>query len=205
MAGFLRQKFDLTTDDIEALLRNEVREDDQIEYKLAVPGKANSEKSPFLQAICSFANTNGGDLLLGISASDGIAKELIGMPADDVDRAKLQLEQLIQTSISPRLTPAIKEIKLSGKKSILAVRVNRSWLAPHRVNTDGHFYGRNSAGKYQMDIDQLRSAFSKAGATADRINAFTEGFLERGAQPNRTVFGLPAIDSFRLIRMGQLG
>lgn len=54
------------------------------------------------------------------------------------------------------------------------MRVERSWIGPHRVVFKGHdkFYSRNSAGKYPLDVSELRSAFTFASSVTDRIRAF---------------------------------
>ena len=47
---------------LEALVENEVAEGKTIEYKRELPGGADSDKVPFLEAVSAFANTAGGDL-----------------------------------------------------------------------------------------------------------------------------------------------
>jgi hypothetical protein len=47
-------------------------------------------------------------------------------------------------------------------------------MGPHRVVFQGHdkFYGRNSAGKYPLDVNELRAAFTLSSTVAERIRAF---------------------------------
>jgi hypothetical protein len=52
------------------------------------------------------------------------------------------------------------------------VRVPRSWIAPHRVKKNDKFYGRNSAGKYPLDVGELRVAFTLSESVAERIRDF---------------------------------
>jgi len=54
---------------------------------------------------------------------------------------------------------------------VLVARIAKSWAAPHRVTLggDNNFYGRHSSGKYQMDVDQLRSAFTLSTNVTERI------------------------------------
>jgi hypothetical protein len=67
-------------------------------------------------------------------------------------------------------------VPLASGASVLLIRVPRSWNGPHRVilGGHGHFYARNSAGSYQMDVPQLRSAFLLSQSVADRIRDFRE-------------------------------
>ena len=59
---------------------------------------------------------------------------------------------------------------------MLIVKIERSWIGPHRVVFKGHnrFYARNSAGKYQMDVSELRSAFTLASSVIERVREFRE-------------------------------
>jgi hypothetical protein len=56
----------------------------------------------------------------------------------------------------------------------MIVLVGKSWNGPHRVRLGGHahFYGRNSSGSYQLDVGELRTAFTLSAAIAERIRAF---------------------------------
>jgi hypothetical protein len=57
----------------------------------------------------------------------------------------------------------------------------RFWLAPHRVTLEnhGHFYGRTSAGHFQMDVPQLRTAFELSGTLTERIRDFRADRLSK--------------------------
>lgn len=48
----------------------------------------------------------------------------------------------------------------------------QSWVAPHRVRRNNQFYGRNSAGRYALDVGELRTAFTLTEGVAERIRAF---------------------------------
>ena len=65
-------------------------------------------------------------------------------------------------------------INVSNGKTVFVVRVNRSWIGPHRVIFQGHdkFYARNSAGKYSLDTAELRIAFTLSDTLVDRIKRF---------------------------------
>jgi hypothetical protein len=56
------------------------------------------------------------------------------------------------------------------------IRIDRSWNAPHRVVFEGwdKFFARNSAGKYPMDVDQLRELFARSQGVTERLRAFRD-------------------------------
>jgi hypothetical protein len=56
----------------------------------------------------------------------------------------------------------------------LLFRIPRSWVGPHAVVYKGtfRFYARTSAGKYPLDVAELRSAFFGAAGLADRVRDF---------------------------------
>lgn len=52
---------------LQRLVDQQRSEDHSIEYKERLPGNADSEKVPWLlKPVCSFANSEGGDLVLGV-------------------------------------------------------------------------------------------------------------------------------------------
>jgi len=157
----------ITAADLEALIENEVIESQHIEYKRTIAaGKADekaSDKLKLLASISSFANTDGGDLLIGIRAENGFPKELTGIPRDELDTLKLGIEQAMQTGIEPRIgVYSVHPVNITDSLSVLIVRIHRSWMQPHRVIAAQHdkFYGRHSSGKFPMNVDQLRIAFT---------------------------------------------
>ena len=147
--------------DLQALIDNEVRESKTIEYKRELPGNADSEKVPFLAAVSSFANTGGGDLLLGVEAEGGLPTAFPGLDIPDLDREKLRLEQIVANGLEPRLPRIdLHPVEVADGQHVVVVRVPKSWTSPHRVKKNNQFYGRNSAGKYPLDVGELRTAFT---------------------------------------------
>lgn len=166
--------------DLQALIDNAVVESRYIEYKTEVGLIELSDKIKFLAGISSFGNSGGGDFLIGIRAENGIPLELIGLSDAVLDEAKLKIEQLIQTGLSPRLSVSLVDIRVENARSVLLLRVPRSWALPHRVTIQGHdkFYGRHSAGRFPMDVDQLRAAFLFSSSVNEQIEKRRERMLE---------------------------
>jgi hypothetical protein len=158
-----------------ALIEHEVSEGPTLEYKSALPGSADSDKLEFLADVSSFANSNGGDIVYGMAEESGVPVGFPGVLIEDLDFLKLRLESIIRDGTDPRLIGVdFHRIQVDGGNSVLIIRVPRSWGAPHRVTYKayGHFYARNTAGKYRMDVDQLRAAFVSNEAVADRVRSF---------------------------------
>lgn len=162
-------------EDFQAMIDDEVSESKQIEFKEILPGNTRDDKKEFLADVSSFANSSGGLLIFGIRENQGIAVELRGLKNPNIDSEILRLENLLRDNIKPRI-PGIqmRSIPLPSGDSILVIQIPRSWAQPHLVDFSGHwrFYSRNSAGKYALDIVELRSAFGLSEAVAERIRLF---------------------------------
>ena len=155
------------------LIANGVREGKTIEYKREMPGTADSDVGGFLATISSLGNTEGGDILLGVEANDGVPVGLPGIEIDNPDGETLRLEHVLLNGLDPRLPRVdIQPVRIEDKRYVLVVRVARSWIAPHRVTKNRKFYARNSAGRYELDVGELRTAFTMSETIAARIRDF---------------------------------
>lgn len=166
--------------DIDLLKENSVSEMNTLEYKLSLPGNSDSDKKEFLADSSSFANAAGGDLLYGIKEENGIPTEILGVETDNMDAVKLRLDSLIRDGISPRISGVqIKTIDGYENGSILLIRIPKSWNSPHMVafQNTSRFYSRNSAGKYQLDVTELRSNFAESEELPKKIGQFIDGRL----------------------------
>ncbi len=163
----------ITPQDIIQLLDNSIPEGKKIEYKESLPDGSDNSKKEFLADISSFANTEGGYMIVGIRENSGIPIEIIDLSITDMDAIILQYENLIRDSISPRIKIESKSIEIDNKK-ILIFKILKSWNKPHRVDFRGHgkFYARSTAGKYPLDVDELRSAFNSSYEVVEKIKNF---------------------------------
>jgi hypothetical protein len=163
--------------DLQALIDNQVSERKTIEYKEALPSNADGDKKEFLADVSSFANASGGDLIYGIREQSGVPVELSGLELSDVDAEILRLESCIQTGIAPRLFRIVETHPValpSKQRYAILIRIRKSWTAPHMVTfkNDSKFFSRDSRGKHQLDVSELRSAFLLSETAAERIRNF---------------------------------
>lgn len=169
-------------DDLKRLLDQEYEEGKYVDYKKTLwrlEGKSDKTALPkarieFLKDVSSFANCEGGCLLVGIEEEEGKPTAIPGIEVANTDDKTNQLDQLLQSWIRPRLSTEIRFIPLENGKLVLLIRVESSRIGPHRVCYDnhGHYYSRNSTGAYHMDTEELRDSFTSANSLVERIRGF---------------------------------
>jgi hypothetical protein len=168
--------------DLQSLKDNQVSEHKTIEYKAELPGNTNNDKKEFLADVSSFANAAGGDIIYGIKEAAGVPTDVSGVVTADVDAEILRLENIIRDGIEPRIPGlATHPVPLRTGAHALVIRIPRSWALPHMVKLGGssRFVSRDSRGKYQLDVAQIRAAFALSETTSERIRNFR---VERLAQ-----------------------
>lgn len=165
---------EITKEDIEQLVYNQVLEGKTLEYKSALPGNGDEDKKEFLADVSSFANTDGGDLIFGVFEDKKEIKKDFGIEIASTDIEIQRLENIIRNGISPRINTNLSVVGIGDKKSILIIRIKPSLNSPHRVvfKNQNRFYKRNSNGKYEMDVFELKNAFGANGNLIDSIRDF---------------------------------
>lgn len=169
-----KKLIDIKLEDLKQLVDNNVLERKTLEYKSQLPSDSDSDKKEFLGDVSSFANTIGGDIIYGIIDNGGKLGADIGFILNDSDKEIARLENMIRDGISPRLNVEIQVVGAEIDKKALIIRIKPSLEGPHRVVFRGSdkFYKRNSNGKYQMDVVELRSAFLQTSNLVDQIKKF---------------------------------
>lgn len=164
---------EITERDILDLIEAGVVEGTHIEFKRDVPGARDEEKREFLADVSAFANTGGGQLLFGVEEEQGAIVGIPGCSAENPDGLLLRLESLVRDGIEPRLIVAMRLVPVQACE-VLVLQVEKSWIGPHRVTFRGHdkFYGRSSAGKYSLDVGQLRAAFLQSHTFAEYVREY---------------------------------
>jgi hypothetical protein len=169
---------DVTLADIQTLATNGVAEGRTLEFKAELPGPRDKDKREFLHDVISFANTDGGDLIFGVEAKAGVAKGVPGAAlVDSPDGTVLRLEGILGSCVEPRLIGVRTEVfDVTGGGAAILMRIPASFAAPHRGGFDGsyRFYHRNSRGKAEMDVHELRAAFAASEGLTPRLKALHE-------------------------------
>lgn len=146
-----------------------------IEYKLQPYTDSENDKAECLADVSSFANTAGGDILIGVDAKKGVPVGLAPL-VDSADSEILRIEDLVRSSLQPRVALRCRAIPIVEGGHVLLLRIPRSYNPPHRLVRNGkgqnRFYARHSAGKYEPNVDELRALFTLAPTLAERIRDF---------------------------------
>jgi hypothetical protein len=194
----------ITEEDLQKLITNEVAEGRTLDYKEKLSVDNHSEKIEFYKDVSSFANAFGGDIIYGI-AEDPEArtpKELKGLELESSDEQIAKLSDMIKDGIEPRIIPApkIQPVNLSNGKTVIIIRIYRSWTAPHRIhfNNNHKFWIRANNNKHEMDVTELRNAFDLSGNMKERIQKFRIERMQK-ILTNEAPILLPQKDSSFLI------
>jgi hypothetical protein len=209
--------------DLQALIDNEVAESKTIEYKEKLSDNSDGNKKEFLYDVSSFANASGGNIIYGMKArmeeDKSAPTELIGLDISDVDEVIRGLEEKILQGIRPRIPGlSIHQIVLENNKTALIIQIPRSFAQPHMViyQNASKFYSRTSKGKYQLDVDELRTAFTLSQSITDRIRDFrrerlsaivadeTPVLMESGAKLVLHIIPISAFDPASMIDMADI-
>jgi hypothetical protein len=214
----IQKNFDeIIKGDIDFLVDNKIIESKTLEYKETLPDSKDEDKKEFLADISSFANASGGDLIYGIKEAvtddgkkTGGPEKVVPLKGITANETKLQIENFIRAGIQPRISFHVKEIAGYGDDGngfVILVRIPQSFASPHMVTfkNSSRFYCRNSAGKYQLDVQEIRSAFLATDSQADRIRRFLQDRLAKImadetpielAMPYRLVLHILPLNSF---------
>ena len=162
--------------DLMSLVADSVDERKPIDYKAGWDLQKPEWKDEFRRDVTSFANASGGHIIYGMREQGGLPTELCGIEMDNPESIKLRLSELLQSHIRPRVVGmGIGVIPLQNSKFATAVRIPRSFNRPHQVQVnkdDFQFWGRNASGKYRLDVDELRIAYTLSESLAERMKTF---------------------------------
>lgn len=165
----------LSSEHIRDLIASGTSEGKTLEFKRDLPGTSDGHRKEFLADVSSFANASGGLILFGIEEQEGVASGAVGFPDEKLDVEILRLENMARTGIEERIPGLrIRAVPVADDRSVVALKVPRSWAGPHMVSfkSSSRFFARDSRGKYQLDLRELRRAFDRAAAVRDRVREF---------------------------------
>lgn len=169
----------ITIDTLQQLQQAGATESRDLDFKRDLPGKTDADKKEFLADVSSFANTIGGDLLFGADEEREDGKKtsrigkLSGLSPLGLDDEQQRLENILRNGLDPRV-PGLRLGRVDGGAvgPLLVLRIPRSWVGPHMIKETGRFYMRNSSGKHQLDVREIRAAFLESDSAATRATQF---------------------------------
>lgn len=163
---------EITRQDLQALIDAGRIEDQRIEYKRSFP-EAGDDRTALFKPMCAFANTEGGDLLIGMEAVDGVPTALLGLDVTNRDAMTLSITSAIGDGTEPAVRGVhCHYVEVDAGRTVIVIRVEKSWSRPHRMKRGGVFYGRGAANNYALDLPAIKRALLFTEATAEQARAF---------------------------------
>src|SRR3989304_403607 len=131
-----RQLSEITQQDLQRLVDEQVQERDTLEYKSTMYGNADDDKREMLKDISSIANHRGGYLIIGVEADDeGIPTRLEGIERGS--HAERIQGSCLDNADKRILGLDVRDVQLSSGKVSVIVSIPESVNAPHMVTFKG--------------------------------------------------------------------
>jgi len=196
----------VTVEFVSTLIAEQVVEQSRLDYKRELPGDSSSARADFLADVASLANTDGGVILFGVEAErdangkpTGAPAKVVGITELSVDAQILRLDSMIRDGIAPRISAIRYERVEHPDGDVFALRIPRSASSPHMITFEqrSRFYARGEAGKYPMDVHQVRDAFVRSEEQWHEVEAFRtervqEALAFSGGRPLFILHTIPA-------------
>ncbi|GIK49600.1 MAG: hypothetical protein BroJett013_22970 [Alphaproteobacteria bacterium] len=159
-----------TTSEINAWVSAGAAESMTLEFKAQPWGNNDEAKRECLKDITALANTRGGLIVVGIAESNNAASALSPLSAEDAEKERGRINDLIAGGVEPRLYGVDVEAVPVDGGAVLAIAVPRSASRPHRITARGHnrYWLRNSTGVYEANVADLRALFLQSAEIGER-------------------------------------
>jgi hypothetical protein len=175
MHPFNKSIKDITLEDIETLIQDQVPEGRTLDYKRDLYTGNDKGKKDFLIDVSALANTVGGYLIIGMEESEGVPKSIVGVEIPEFDKLKLDFENLLRMSVDPPIRGVeFQAIDVANNRKVLIIEVPRSISRPHAVTIQKYhrFHGRHSSGTYPFEVNDIRRAILESETIAIKIRNF---------------------------------
>ncbi len=187
-----------TCDEIIEIISNPDRENIVIDLKNSGIIKNDENKKKLLKHIISFANRNGGRILIGIN--DDCTFE--GKGIFNVDDDKGLINNIIQDNISPKLECEIEFIHCPDG-DVIIIKIPRKKSVPHAVIKrkgseiqSREYYIRTSHGKRMVSDRQLELLFKEESLDFTYPFRFTLNFIRESLKHIFFINSLPCVHNF---------
>ncbi len=164
---------EITEQDLQKLIDDQVQERDTIEYKSAMYDHSDEDKREMLKDITSMANHRGGYLIIGIEEDkEGIPLELVGI--DTGNHVERIMDSCLDNVDKRIIGLEVEDVPLSNGKVGVIVCIPESMNAPHMITFKGlnQFWKRHGRQKERMTVDEIGEAFEKRLTNLNRLERF---------------------------------
>jgi hypothetical protein len=193
---YILSKFitDITINDLENLVANQVSESKVLDYKrdFNIDDGKDKLRGKFIDDICAMHNTEGGCIIYGIEdkivdgKKTGLPEKLVGIDKVSRDVTSQRIHNIVMSNTDPTITNIQIQYLDFEERDILIIGVSKSFGLPS-MNTfekANKFYRRNSVGNYAVDTMELNQMFMqnqtvKEGSEKFRMNRIKE--IRRGS------------------------
>ncbi len=142
--------FPTTINEIEYLIKNEVKESLHLEYKASESLKKDDQKATdqMIKDVTAFSNSDGGVIIYGVLEKDKNVPEKLDFGSEVT---KEKIESILNSNISPRISGIkILQFEKSRGKFIYALKIPKSYNGPHQ-SKDKKYYKRYNFESLPMD------------------------------------------------------
>ncbi|HTB21472.1 MAG TPA: ATP-binding protein [bacterium] len=158
----MKAPWEWTIDDVQGLITNQISESLILEYKsCAALTKGTAAVSEICKDISSFANSDGGTIIYGVS-EDANIPTTVDVGFDLGETQKEWLEQIINSRIRPRI-PGIRinqiVLENGSARVIYVVYIPKSEQAPHMTNN--RYYKRYNYQSIAMEDYEVRDVMNR--------------------------------------------
>lgn len=167
-----RNLYQTTSQDIEALVRDMVPEGPHLDFKRDLPSPGEQGRHDLVADTSAFANSGGGDIVYGIEEDGERRAKRICVLTGNADQETRRVQDILMNGIEPHIPGLqVHPVDIDGG-FILVVRSPQSWVAPHRVKTNQHFFVRENFRKRQLDVPEIKEIFLRSENQIQRLRDF---------------------------------